>query len=143
MNWAKWIVVAFVLFAIFIAWLVTLTMRQDISLVAVDYYEQELQYQQQLERKNNTLQLQQKPVVAINAQHQLSIIFPEKYRVEGGKVVVFRPSSAQMDEHIQFGQLPDNVLVYQLKKLVRGACRIKLWWRMDNQDYYLEQVVVM
>ena len=44
MNWGKSIVLSFILFAAFIGTLVTVCIRQDISLVSKDYYEEELQY---------------------------------------------------------------------------------------------------
>jgi hypothetical protein len=40
MNWGKWIIVSFVLFAGFIGTLVTVCVRQDISLVSKDYYKE-------------------------------------------------------------------------------------------------------
>ena len=47
MNFGKWIVVAFVFFSLFIGTLVTVCVRQDISLVSTDYYKEELIYQDQ------------------------------------------------------------------------------------------------
>ena len=53
MNWGKWIIVSFVLFAAFIGILVVICVRQDISLVSKNYYQEELAYQQQIDRMNN------------------------------------------------------------------------------------------
>ena len=50
MNWGKSIVLSFVLFAAFIVTLVTVCLRQDISLVSKEYYKEELQYENQLTR---------------------------------------------------------------------------------------------
>jgi len=63
MNIGKWIVVAFVLFAAFIGTLVVVCVRQDVSLVSRDYYRQELAYQNQIQRLNNTAALLEKPVI--------------------------------------------------------------------------------
>ena len=45
MNWGKSIVLAFVLFAVFIGVLVAVCVREDISLVSRNYYNEELDYQ--------------------------------------------------------------------------------------------------
>ena len=44
MNWGTWIALSFVLFALFIGALVVVCVRQDINLVALDYYKQEIDY---------------------------------------------------------------------------------------------------
>jgi hypothetical protein len=45
----------FILFAAFIGTLVTVCLRQDISLVSKDYYKEELQYENQLTRLKKCL----------------------------------------------------------------------------------------
>ena len=65
MNWGNGIIFSFVLFAIFIAILVTVCVRQDISLVSSDYYQEELKYQDQITRINNTSKLDTQPVIKI------------------------------------------------------------------------------
>jgi hypothetical protein len=42
MSWGKWIVVSFLLFAGFIATLVTICMKEDVGLVSSSYYDEEL-----------------------------------------------------------------------------------------------------
>ena len=59
MNWGKSIILAFVLFAGFIATLVVVCVREDISLVSKDYYKEELLYQDQIQRLNNASQLKE------------------------------------------------------------------------------------
>ena len=63
MDFGKWIVVAFVLFAVFIGTLVTVCVRQDISLVSKEYYKEELAYQDQIVRIANTEKLGLKPKI--------------------------------------------------------------------------------
>lgn len=63
MNWGKWIIVAFVLFAAFIGTLVTVCVKQDVSLVSRTYYQDELVFDQQIARIQNVSALSKKPVI--------------------------------------------------------------------------------
>ena len=48
MHYGKSIVVAFILFAMFIGTLVTVCIREDVNLVSPDYYEEELAHGQKI-----------------------------------------------------------------------------------------------
>lgn len=65
MSIGHWIVVSFVLFAAFIGTLVAVCLREDISLVTKDYYQEELAYQDQIQRLNNVAELKEKPVIRV------------------------------------------------------------------------------
>jgi len=67
MNWGTGIVIAFVCFAGVLATIVTISMKQDVGLVAKDYYKQEIAYQDQIDRKTNYNQLERKPVIKLDA----------------------------------------------------------------------------
>ena len=53
MNFGSWITVAFVLFAGLIISLVVVCVRQDVSLVSADYYQQEIKYQSRIDDISN------------------------------------------------------------------------------------------
>jgi hypothetical protein len=143
MNWGKWIVVAFVLFAVFIGIIVAISMRQDINLVSKSYYQDELVYQEKLNRKNNTEQLKQKPEVDIVENTYLKVYFPEAKFIEQGEVQLFRPSSGKFDQRFKLTSAADSVQVFRVTNLIPGAYRVKLTWTMEGIDYYLEKVIVI
>ena len=60
MNWGKSIVLAFILFAVFIGVLVFVCVREDVSLVSKNYYKDDLEYQSQIDRVRNTDELAKK-----------------------------------------------------------------------------------
>ena len=79
MNWGYKIVVAFVIFAAFIGTLVGICVNQDISLVAKDYYRQEIAYQEQIDRMANHEALPEKPKVTYKGvREQLYLPFPSR-----------------------------------------------------------------
>src|SRR6185369_10181200 len=97
MNWGKSIVVVFVLFALFIGVLVTVCIRQDISLVSPDYYRDELAYQTQIDRLNNTQQLEHKPSALFSGGF-VEVNFKNLPSVERGELILFCPSDVRFDK---------------------------------------------
>ncbi len=139
MNPGKWIVVAFVLFTLFIATLVVVCVRQDMPLVSADYYKQELAYQNQIERIKNTEQLNQKPVI-VATRNAMKVTFDSTQHVQQGEFQLFCPSNARMDR--TFALTPHaREFDTAVSGLTSGMYRVKLFWTMDGKDYYQEEIV--
>lgn len=140
MSIGKWIVAAFFLFAGFIATLVTICVRQDVSLVSKDYYKEELAYQAQIDRMHNTQELQTKPRIRVT-EKLLTVTFDSLYFVEAGKVTVFCPSDASMDRSFSLNETGGPAYAYSLSGLKPGMYRVKLNWRMSGKDFYQEEMI--
>mgnify|MGYP001123419412 CR=1 FL=1 len=143
MNWGKWIVVAFVLFASFIGTMITIMMKQDIGLVTKNYYAEDLAFQDQLERKQNTEQLELKPEVVIEQNQLLKVYFPAVSYVEEGEVKLIRPSSEKLDQRFTLLPSADSVQVFNLNPLTPGPYRVKLFWKAEGKEFYLEKLIVI
>lgn len=139
MNPGKWIVVVFILFAIFIGTLVTVCVRQDISLVSTSYYKEELAYQDQIQRLNNTELLNRKPVIKV-AERTLQIEFNQTDRVESGRLDLFCPANEKMDRKFLV-ESSDNVQSFELGVIQKGMYRARLSWKMNGKEFYLEEVI--
>lgn len=139
MNFGKWIVVSFFLFALFIGTLVTLCIREDISLVSKDYYKEELDYQQQIKRLNNTAHLKQKPIITFIDQVGLKVVWEAKNKIEKGRLNLFCPSNAKLDK--QFILQTTNEQVFEMATLKKGMYRVKLFWFMEGEEYYYEEEI--
>lgn len=140
MNIGKWIVVAFVLFAGFIGTLVAVCLREDISLVSADYYKDELAYQDQIQRLNNTAQLQAKPVIRV-VDHTLQVVFNQVDKIEDGELKLFCPSNAKMDRNFPVTSADQPIQSFELNALQNGMYRAKLRWKMKGKEFYLEEVI--
>jgi hypothetical protein len=137
MNWGKWIIASFILFAVFIATLVTVCMRQDISLVSKDYYKDELAYQEQITRISNTQTLAEKPSISM-VSNGLKISFRQP--IDRGEVKIFCPSDPKMDRTIQLKLSGDEQLV-DVHSLKRGMYRAKMFWSANSKDYFFEKII--
>ncbi|MBX2965811.1 MAG: FixH family protein [Cyclobacteriaceae bacterium] len=143
MNWGKWIVVAFVLFISFMAVMITIMMKQDIGLVTPNYYAEDLAFQNKLEQKQNTEQLELKPEIVIEQSQVLKVYFPEVSFIEEGEIKVTRPSSEKLDQQIKLHASADSVQVFNLRPLSPGPYRVKMLWKTEGKEFYLEKLIVI
>lgn len=142
MNWGKWIVVSFVLFAIFIGTLVAVCVRQDISLVATDYYKQELDFQKQIDRSKNAQSLASRPAISV-VNNTLQISFKEFNRLQNGELKLFRPSNAASDFTLQLEASADSVLTFDIQNREKGMYKAQMKWSMDEKEYYFEETIYL
>lgn len=131
------------LFAVFIGSIVAISMRQDVNLVSRTYYQDELAYQQKLDRKNNTEQLLVKPEITFVENAYLKVYFPEARFIEQGELQLFRPSSDKLDQQFKLSASADSVQMFRVSNLRPGAYRVKMEWTMEGKEYYLEKFVVI
>jgi hypothetical protein len=142
MNFGKWIVVAFVLFAIFIGTLVTICVRQDVPLVTKDYYKEELAYEDQIQRVENTNALEETPVISF-ADNNLTIKYSSLSKIENGKLKLFRPSDEKLDQQFDVEPVNDSFENFEVSNPVPGMYRAKLTWEQDGKQYFIEKVIVI
>lgn len=141
MNWGKSIVLSFVFFAVFIGLLVAVCVRQDIDLVSKNYYAEELEYQQQIERISNTAQLTQRPTVHV-VNGMIEVKFDQPGEIGDGKLMLFRPSDERMDK--QFDMWGEGgIQRFDVRSLPGGMYRLKMRWTMSGREYYIEDVITL
>jgi hypothetical protein len=141
MSIGKWIVVVFVLFAAFIGTLVTICVRQDISLVSKEYYKEELAYQDQIERMENTSQLSKKPSLVRSADKLLLKFSGEE--AAKGKLKLFCPSNSKLDTEFAFDSQENSSMSFALAPQQRGMFRAKLLWTSNGKEYFYEEVIYL
>ncbi len=141
MNFGHWIVVSFIVFAAFIATLVVVCMRQDVSLVSKNYYQEELAYQNQIVRKQNTLSMSRKPRITVT-DRVLELDFDPSSSPSEGVVNVFCPSDAKMDRLFKL-KTSSAKQYFDLAKLNPGMYRVKLQWSAGDQQFYHEEIVFL
>lgn len=139
MNIGKWIVVAFVLFAGFIGTLVTICVRQDISLVSKEYYKEELAYQEQIKRISNTQALTDKPSIAKVNSTTLEVTF--KQPVDRGELKLFCPSNPKMDKNFDLKLRVLHNQLFDISSLNKGMYRARLFWTVNGREFFLEEVI--
>ncbi len=139
MNFGHWIVVAFVFFAFFIGALVVVCVREDISLVSDDYYNDELVYQDQIERINNTKTLINKPEIS-KVGNNLTVRFDQQFNIEKGEMKMFCPSNSKLDKDFVLSAA-GNIQQFDISTFEKGMYKAKLLWTMHGEEYYYEEII--
>jgi hypothetical protein len=140
MNWGKSIVLAFILFAIFIGVLVTVCVREDISLVSTDYYNDELEYQSQIDRVHNADDLVKKPEINLVDDQSLKVEF-DFHQFDGGKLVLYSPADISEDKTFKLEQTDSPFQVFSVGSLKKGNYKVKMTWTTNGKEYYFEKSI--
>ena len=136
MNWGHKITIAIALFMGYILYLVYLTFQQNIDLVADDYYQQEIAYQDVINKSDN-YHLLENELSITQTDSNIVISFPHSDTTKlEGSLIWFRPSEAKKD--IIF-PINSNKLLIPVAKLLKGVYKIKATWTVDTTSYFNEQ----
>ncbi|MFY0650933.1 MAG: FixH family protein [Cyclobacteriaceae bacterium] len=138
MNWGGRIVLAFVAFIVIITSMVVISMRQDFFLVAEDYYDQEIQYQTQIDKMKTTNSANASVKLSKEA-NKLNFMFSEN--PEKGEIHFFRPSDATKDFRVAV--LNEKNQSIDKSKLTKGLWRVKISWSASGKEFYTEETVII
>lgn len=142
MTWGNWIVVSFIVFAVFIGVLVTVCVREDVNLVSRNYYQEDLAYEKQMDRLKNTESLPGKPDITVKG-NLLQVQFGQLSDVENGTMKLFRPSDAKLDQLFTIEATQSTVVQFEVGNLQRGLYRAQMTWSMLGKEYYFEKIITL
>lgn len=137
-NWGTGIVIAFVLFIGFILFFVIKTStdtKYDYDMVADDYYNDELQYQEQIDKLENT-KTDKVELVFTKIPEGIKIEFPSNlnYNDITGTVSLYRPSNQVLDFEMPLS-ISKNSLLIPKKVLIGGRWDIHVEWNYKSKKY--------
>lgn len=144
--WPYAIVLAFVLFASYIGYMVQQAMRTTVDLVSPNYYQQELAYQQRMETVARTAALPAPVQLVPNAAtQQLLLQLPAALMGQPvhGQVHFFRPSNQQLDFTLPLQLTSDLKQRIQTSHLQPGYWRVRLDFTADGQAYFVEKNILI
>jgi hypothetical protein len=137
----KWVIVAFISFALFIGTLVFVCVREDISLVSPNYYQDELVHQVKMDQQRNMAGLLiDQPMIKM-ADAQVNVFFQSLEKMEKGELRVARPSDERLDQKFELINQPEQS--FKLARWEKGLYRVSMQWSMQGKDYYYEKLIVL
>ncbi|QSE96306.1 FixH family protein [Fulvivirga lutea] len=141
MNWGTKIVIAFISFAGVIITMVVISMKQDISLVATDYYKQELAYQDQIDKQTHALELGDHITFEFDARDHKFFINSDLNTK--GEVHFYRPSDAKKDRVVPFEIAAGTKQFISTKGMDLGLWKVKLSWSEGEKEAYIEKTIII
>ncbi len=143
-NWGTGIVLAFIGFIGFIMYfIITMSVddRYNHELVTEDYYAEELEYQNDINKLNNSKHLNEN-ISYKKTDDGLLIQFPKDIDIKKieGRVFLYRPSNKQLDFDTAIS-LSKPYLLIPDKRLVDGRWNIKIDWQYNGNSYLYKESI--
>ena len=141
-NWGTAIVIAMVLFMVFILQFVYRSVTVDKyshELVSDDYYKDELYYQREIDKMNNASQLEENVHIK-RVKEGFQITFPANMNSDriSGMIYFQRPSNKNLD-------FKEKIIVTESKQLVThtnivtGKWKVKVDWNYNDKEYLFKE----
>ena len=144
MNWGWKIAIVLGIYMTGIISVVWYAMSVDVNLVAEDYYQQELAYEEQILRMENTEGLDEKPTFDFSADKKFVVLtFPQGLIPDNGKITLYRPSDFTQDRKFKLDLDEANQQGFVTVSLMPGLWKAKLQWQQEGKSYFQEFVIVI
>lgn len=141
LNWGTAIVIALVLFALFIGYFFVRGMQNPSDLVAPDYYDQEMNFQQQIDSRKRAKQIGN--IILEPVDDRLAITFPKGFdgSEASGTIQFYKPDNADLDKVFVLTLNANNQHLIDLNELIRGQWDIKVNATIGQNGYYWEETI--
>lgn len=143
-SWRLFVILPMIIFAAGMTLMAVISMTRDIDLVADNYYEKELKYQQQIDMQKNSVELDK--VIAVQCENGTAVISTsDKKFTEGksGEINFYRPSDASKDFKISFMPDESGKQTVSRAQLVKGLWKVKLNLSDAERSYVVEKILYM
>jgi hypothetical protein len=143
-SWPLSIAIIYGLFVVAMLAYLIFSRFNTVELVTPDYYSQDLKYQQQIDRANRTRDLTNDITWKYDQQKgNISLQFPADIEPQAinGKIVFFRPSDASLDNTVGINPNASGRQIINTSRLQSGMWRLKIFWKVDDTDYYSEGTI--
>lgn len=144
--WPWAIIAAFVIFAGGTIALVVISTVNRSELVSDDYYEQELRYQQRLDRQARTRTEAPGASLRYDAGQDcllLSLPGEQAARRPAGVIHLYRAASARDDHAVKLILDAEGRQRIPTAALARGPWKVRVVWIVEDREYGLEQNVIL
>ena len=141
-NWGWKIAILYGGFVCLMLYMVYRTSKEKVELVTQNYYEQELQYQGQLDKVKRTSELPEKPEWNVSG-NEIKMQFPQlaDARNVSGNIHFYCPADENRDFNFPFNTAPKQSISVTSNKMKHGTYKMKIDWKEGQTEYYTEGVV--
>ena len=144
-SWPTGIVIAIIAFVVFIlsfVYRVTFMAEYDHHLVSEEYYKDELNYQQEIDKLNNAAILKE-DVTLKKVDNGLLISFPAEFEPTqiSGLISFKRLSNDKIDFQFPIKLISNHYLLND-DNLVAGRWDVKIEWKINNTTYLFKEKIM-
>ncbi|MFM2135389.1 MAG: hypothetical protein RL021_789 [Bacteroidota bacterium] len=141
-NWGFGIALTALGFVAFMLSLVYRCSREEVDLVSEKYYENELRYQERIDRMRNSADSGRK--VSVTQQNSaVRLVFPESVNGAkvGGDIAFYRPDNSRLDFNLPLSLDATSSQVIPVAGKQRGRWQLQITWESGGVPYYQEEEI--
>ena len=136
LNWGHYIVITIALFLGLIGYMVVRSFSHNNDLVAEDYYAQEIEFQDVIDKKKNASELEQ-DITWKSEEGGIAIYYPGLDEIEGS-ISLMRPSNKIYDLELAVEPDTNGRQFIPGEDLIKGKYLVRIDWRSGSQKYFTE-----
>jgi len=138
MSWGTKIAFLYLSFATMIGVMVYKSVTQSVDLVAPNYYEQELKYQDKIDGINN-LKAQSNAIFIDQKEANVTFSFSKEMGAPRGRILFFKPDNASSDFETEIKTDNEGVQTIETKDLTKGTYLVKIDWKIGDKKFFKEE----
>lgn len=142
MNWGWRIAIFLTLFIGFIMYMVIYSFGVTNDLVSEDYYNQEIQYQLNIDAQKNALPFSEE-VKLTSTEDKVMITFPSDFNleIEKGDISFYRPDNAKLDKSITLQLDANNSQSINRKEIAGGFYKVTIQFINKGKTYLINKEI--
>ena len=135
-SWGQGIFLVMTGFAVMMASFLYRAYHAQEDLVTENYYEQEIRYQQQIDKQDNVRRLNGAPSLDLIG-NELIVSFPDVFKGERirGELYLQRPSDARADDRIAFDLEKGDRFHVPVADRMKGLYKVQLEWSAGEESF--------
>lgn len=143
LNWGTGIAIVYSVFVLALVFAVFQSTKVDHALVTDDYYQKDLEYQDQIDKEVNALNLEEDlQVKYADSERAVRFQFPSGLGDVNGSILFFRPSDKSLDFEAPVRADTAGTQVISTQDLLPGLWKVQVNWNAGGVEYYKEETVV-
>lgn len=143
-HWGTGIALFYTVFVGSLVFQVIKSTQYDHSLVAKNYYEYDLKYQEHYDKLQNSIDLSEEVMVSYNMEQQyVRLQFPTEAQLVEGTATFFRPSDAKKDVQFDLALDAQQEQMIETHQLSTGLWTVQIDWSAGGKTYYKESTIVL
>lgn len=142
--WPYAIIIWMSLFATGVFSYIVFAQGHKMDLVGTDYYDQEIKFQQQIDRMDRTRAVEREVAIAYVDGSIRVALPPEHVRQKvTGTVHLYRPSNAKLDQHFPLSLGAEAAQSIDAKALQPGLWKVRVTWKVGGEEFFHDKSVVV
>ncbi|MBK7148695.1 MAG: FixH family protein [Bacteroidetes bacterium] len=141
LNWGWRIAGVYLSFVVFIIYMVYRSVNMKTELVTADYYAEELNYQEHINKLNLTQKLSEQLAITVQDE-KLTLSFPKEVAGQSIKadIYFYCPSNSKNDYRTSC-RTAAGICEVNTTEVKKGGYKVKVNWSAAGADYYNENFI--